>query len=225
MSSTSPSTSRSATVTHGTAKGPNLTSSATGTSNISFMPHAKQASSIWRDFENALKALTEHSSLFSTVVETVDQYNALKNEVQQKNARIDKLESSHEIHIEQSTKRQNKWEKEKTELERRLSEEKIQGERKVKKIENDLATKARVDSEKQAANYSQEIKELKKELSTEKKKVAARNEELEKANTKAKADEVELGRYTNRLKEWESYLSLLKTVDFAALCVICRAQI
>ena len=219
MSSLKSSTSRNSPITNGTvlAKGTNGVSSTVGISNDSFAPAASQALKAWRDFEETLKTLTEHSQIFSTMMETMDEHTALKIKVQQKDSRIGILESSIETQAEQTAKRWQKWDKEKIDLERQLSQARSQGESKAKALEASLTAKAQDDSERQNSNHAREIGELKKDLLAEKNKAIAQIDELEKAKTKAKKVELELDRHVNRLKEWESYISLLKSLDFNSL--------
>ena len=228
MPSPTPGTSKSTSVPNGVANLPkrsNATISTPGTSNISFAPAAKEASNAWRNFESAVKNLTEYSLVFSKIIETLDQQSALKHEVQQKDARITALESSNDICFEENAKRWNKLEKEKIELKRQLSEEKSRGERELKNVQSSLFAKAQMDFDNQKKSHEQEVRELKKDLHNERKKVAALAEDLKKANAKVERVETEVGRCTNRLKEWECHISQLKPVDFKLLCVNCIAYL
>ena len=172
----------------------------------SFASKAKKASSAWRNLDGALKDVSEHSEVFFKIAEAMDQYNAMKAEVQEKDQRIADLESGFQTHNEEVGKSYVRW-----------NEDKIRLEQQVRKAETDLNAKVQEASEKRKAAHTREVGEMKKELETEKIKVARQAEELEKANMRIRRAEMELSRCTTQLRVWEGYLSSLKDVDFKAL--------
>ncbi|MCJ1247115.1 hypothetical protein MMC30_004326 [Trapelia coarctata] len=164
----------------------------------SFASNAKQAASALRNLEDALKNISEHSPVLSKAAQVMDRQRDMELEIQKTHKRIADLELSYQIQTEEIGKSYAKWKEQNSQLEHQ-----------VRKIEADLTAKARDISKEQKTAHAREVGELRKELETEKKKVATRTEELNQANAKTKMAEA-------RLKEWERYVSLLKDVDFKA---------
>ena len=165
----------------------------------SFASKAKQAASALRNLEDALKNISEHSLVLSKAAEVMDRQCTMELEIQKKHKRIADLELSYQIQTEEFGKQYTKWKEQNSQLEHQ-----------IRKSEADLTAKARNTSKERKAAHAREVGELRKELETEKKKVATRTEELNQTNAKTKMVEA-------KLKEWERYVSLLKDVDFKAL--------
>ena len=171
---------------------------------------ANQASSAWRNFEDAVKNISEHSSVFSKITEAMDQHNALEVEGQKKDKRIADLELGFQVQMDEHEKRYNKWKEEKSQFEQRA-----------------VATKAELTAQtqgmlkKQRITSTQDMEKLKKELEAEKKTLATLRLELEKANAKTHKVDKELRHCTEQLSEWKGYLSSLKDIDFKALYADC----
>ena len=165
----------------------------------SFAFKAKQASSALRNLKDALGNVSEHLPVLSKAADVMDRQCAMDHMIQTKDKRIADLELSYQIQTEEFAKRYAKWKEQNSHLEHQVG-----------KIEADLTAKARDTSKERKAAHAREVGELRKELETEKKKVAARTEELNQANAKTKIAEA-------RLREWERYVSLLKDMDLNAL--------
>ena len=171
---------------------------------------ANHASSAWRNFEDAVKNISEHSSVFSKVTEAIDQRNAMEIEAQKKGKRIADLELSFQVQMDEHEKRYNKW-----------MEEKNQSEQRATHTKAELNAQAQAMLKKQRIINTQDMEKLMKELEAEKNTVATLKAELEKASVKIHKVEKELRHCTEQMSEWKGYLSSLKDIDFKALSADC----
>lgn len=167
---------------------------------------AKQASTAWRSFEDAMKNIIDYSPIFSEMEAAMDRHSAMELETKTKDQRIAALEFSFQVQTEESGKHYMKWIEEKTQLEK-----------KVAAVQNDANAHEQCLLKKQKAIHVQEMEQLKKELCAEKQKVDLLKNELEKVKTAMQKTKDELNRCAGNLSEWEGYFSLLKEVDFKVL--------
>ena len=173
----------------------------------------KDASRIHSDFEDALKIITKHSPVFtgiapmlSGIAEAMDQHRAMILETRTKDKCIADLRSCHETMIEQTAMRHSKWDEEKRQHERRVTETKENVER-----------TARNTLDKQDAAHTQEIAKLRKELALSRQAGSKLEQDLEQARSKMSKNNEQLNRYREQANEWKRYFSLLKDIDMKAL--------
>lgn len=198
---------------------PNGTHTANGPSSISaidgafmdpegsIVSRAKKAFKVWYDLQDAAKEMVKYSEDLGKVEEVLDRHRGMEDATRSRDSRIATLESANQVSLDTYDKRYKAWEGEKSQLES-----------KVKKLETDVAARARM-TEKQKAAHAQSVAQMKKDLDTEKRTVAKLTKELEIANKKTQDTNTKLGRCNEQLKEWEGNLSLLKEVDFKVLSV------
>ncbi|MCJ1404993.1 hypothetical protein MMC11_008219 [Xylographa trunciseda] len=184
----------------------NVTNAADSNPPASLTPMMKQASGTWRNFEDALKSLSEHSWVFSNITEAVDRHRVTELEAQEKNKKIAELESSLQAHLDQYERRCIKWDQEKSQLQQQVEIDQV-------KLNKD----AQMASKKQEASHAQEKERLKKQLDAAEKTIATLQVNLKEAHTKTKKIESDLVRCTGRMKEWEGFVSLLRPVDYKSL--------
>ena len=107
MPSSSTSASNGASATNGISI-PNNPAGTTSTSTApkdSIIPKTKQASSSWRDFEDALKGISKYSGIYSNIGEALDRQSALELETRTKDKLISSLRLTSEAQVEQFEKR------------------------------------------------------------------------------------------------------------------------
>jgi predicted RNase H-like nuclease (RuvC/YqgF family) len=167
---------------------------------------AKQASTAWRSFEDAMKNMIHYSPIFSEMEAAMDRHSVMELETKTKDQRIAALEFSFQVQTEESGKLYMKWIEEKTQLEK-----------KVAAVQNDANAHEKSLLKRQNAIHVQEMEQLKKELSAEKQKVDSLKNGFEKVTTGMQKTKDELNRCAGKLSEWEIYSSLLNDVDFKLL--------
>lgn len=173
-----------------------------------FASRAKQALDAWQTLEKALVNISSHQKTFSEVAEAVNRHLATDIELQQKDAKIARLQTTIQTSFDEVTKRFNQWE---------IDREKLEGELERK----DTAFEAKLKLLKQnfTASHAQEVETYKKALESEKKKSAALEVRLGDANIKIKKIEDELVKCHEEVDYWNEYISVLKDVDFGKLYV------
>lgn len=173
-----------------------------------FASRAKLALDAWQTLENALASVSEHAQVFSHVAEAVDRHVTMEIEMQNKDARVARLQSTIQDQFDELTKRFDLWAVEKTKLEEEVGRVKTTSDAKIK----DVAQKIK-------ASHVHEVEKLKKALDCEKKKSAALESKLEDANEKIKKAEEGFAKCKKEVDEWDSYMSELREVDFKKLYV------
>lgn len=174
----------------------------------STVSRAKKAFKAFDDLQNAAKEVLKYSETIGKVEEVLDRHDAMENASEKKDDEIAKLKSANEVQMDRYVKRWSAWQ-----------EEKVQLEHKAENLQNDLDARVRL-TEKQKDEHAQSLEQVKKELETERKKVAKLTEELEMERTKAQEADRKLNSCNEQLKEWEENLCLLKEVDFKTLSVV-----
>ncbi|MCJ1389239.1 hypothetical protein MMC18_002095 [Xylographa bjoerkii] len=165
----------------------------------------KKASSDWRNFEDALKSISEHSWVFSNITEAMDRHSTTELDAQKKNEKIAEQESGIKALMDQHEKRWSDWDKDKSQLVEQ-----------VKIVQSNLTKQAQIASKKQAASYAQDIEKLKRDLDIEKTTVATLKKELKEARAKTQKIEADLVQYTVQMREWEGLVSSLQIVDYVS---------
>ncbi|KAI9865233.1 MAG: hypothetical protein M1824_003384 [Vezdaea acicularis] len=169
----------------------------------SLLSRARQAFSTLHSFEDSLKNMAKHSQVFSDVEKAVERLGTMELDIQKKDKRIADLESAYEVEIEKFSQQVIKWNQEKSQLEKKLADEKAA-----------WKTKAESVAERQHAKHIQSKENLNKELAKEKKSVATLKGQLEKETAKTRDLDSKLNGCVNRLKGWDGYLSAMSDVDF-----------
>lgn len=173
-----------------------------------FASRAKKALDAWETLEKALANISSHKQVFSQVAEAVDRQVATETELQNKDAKIARLELAIQTNFEELTKRYNQWEIDREKLKRELGKKDTALEAEIKVVEQNLT-----------ASHAQEVEKYKKALENEKKKSAALEVNLEDAKLKIEKVEDELAKCREEVDDWNEYVSELKEVDFKKLYV------
>ena len=159
----------------------------------------KQASSVWREFQDVTKKLFRHSRAYADIERTMERQSAMEAEVQAQKDRISHLESNQQNQMDGFEARYEIWRKEKATLEFEK-----------KKAEDEMA-----------AEHTRKMSEVERRLRREVEKADSLAKLLERVNTEASLAKKELAVCKDRLQEWDRYINLLKDVDFDSLSVNC----
>ncbi|MCJ1434813.1 hypothetical protein MMC27_004183 [Xylographa pallens] len=207
MLSSSSSASNGASTTNG--KIPNNPAGTTSTSAVpkdSTIFRTKQASSSWRNFEDALKGISKYSRIYSNIEGALDRQSALELETGTKDKLISSLQLTNEAQVQQFEKRYSIWDKEKNCLDLKITNMKAEAAAQAEGILNE-----------QKDAYTRKAREIQEELEAEKVTTATLTEELLKASTRMERTEMELSLGNRRLRDWEGHVSMLKDMDIKAL--------
>ena len=207
MPSSSSSASNGASATNGNI--PNNPAGTTSTSTApkdSIISNTKQASSSWREFEDALKGISKYSRIYSSIEVAFDRQSALELETRTKDKLISSLQLTNEAQVEQFEKRYSKWDKEKDRLDLKIANMKAEA-----------AAQAEAILSEQKDAYTRKAREIEKKLEAEKATTATLTEKLERASTRMERIEMELSLGNRRLREWEGHISMLEDMDIKAL--------
>jgi hypothetical protein len=159
----------------------------------------KQASSAFREFQEANKKLLKYSRAYSDIERTMDQQSAMELELQTLKDRILHLESNQHSQIRVFEARYDQWKSEKSILEHQK-----------KKVEEEMARK-----------HAREMTQAEKALADETERADTRAKKLDKVSAQVSLVKKELAVCNGKLQEWESYITKLKDVDFETLLVDC----
>lgn len=159
----------------------------------------KQASGVWREFQEITKKMFKHSRAYSDIEKTMDRQNTMEVELQTQKARIVLLESNQQTQIRGFEERYDEWTKERDALE----------------------LQKRTYEEEMAEKHAREMVEAEKDLVRETERGNTLVKRLEKANAEVSLVKKELEVSKEKLQEWESYTDKLKDVDFESLLVDC----
>jgi hypothetical protein len=157
----------------------------------------KQASSVWQEFQEVTKKLFKHSRFYSDIEQTMDRQSAMVLELQTLKGRVLQLESNQQNQIRAFEARYDEWKAEKSLLEHQK-----------KKVEEEITAK-----------HAREMVQAEKDLVDETERSNALAKRLERMNAEVNLVKKELVVCNDKLREWESYSTKLKDVDFESLLV------
>lgn len=166
------------------------------------VPPLKQASSAWREFQEATKKMLKHSRTYSDIELTMDRQSAMELELQTLKDKVLRLESNQQTQIIGFEARYDEWKDEKYLLENQK-----------KKVEGEMAKK-----------HKREIEQAEKALANETERANTLAKRLDRANAQVSLVKKELAVCNDKLHEWESYTTKLNDVDFETLLVDCRSM-
>jgi hypothetical protein len=159
----------------------------------------KQASSAFREFQEANKKLLKYESAYSDIERTMDRQSVMELELQTLKDKILDLESNQHNQIRAFEARYDQWKDEKSLLEHQKE-----------KIEEEMAKK-----------HAREMAQAETDLADETERANALDKKLEKVSAQWSLVKKELAVCNGKLQEWESYTTKLKDVDFETLLVDC----
>lgn len=171
-----------------------------------FASRAKQALDACQTLEKALTNISSYQEVFSKIAEAIDHHVATELELQNKNAKIARLESAIQTNFDEFGKRINQWKTDKEELKGELERKDSASEAKLKIVEQNLL-----------ASHAQDEERFIKALENEKKKSAALEVKLVDAKSKIQDMEGELAQCREDVEDWNEYISDLREVDFGKL--------
>jgi hypothetical protein len=157
----------------------------------------KQASSAWREFQEATEKMLKHSGTYSDIELAMDRQSAMELELQGLKDQVLRLESNEHNQIRGFEARYDEWRDEKSLLENQK-----------KKLEGEMAEK-----------HTREMEQAEKALADETKRANTLAKRLERVNAQMSLREKELAVCNDKLQDWESYTTKLKYVDFETLLV------
>ena len=161
------------------------------------IPTLKQASSIWREFQDITEKLLVHSGAYSDIEQSIDRQSAMELEIQTQKVRIQNLESNQQSQIKAFEARYDEWKDERSLLEDQR-----------KQVE-----------EKMAENHAREMDEAGQELVHQTERAKSLAKRLERVNEDVILAKKEFGVCNDKLQQWESYTNKLKDVDLKSLLV------
>jgi hypothetical protein len=157
----------------------------------------KQASSVWREFQEVTIKLFRHSRAYSDIEQTMDRQSVMELELQTQKGQILHLELNQQSQIRAFEARYDEWKDEKSLLEHQK-----------KKVEEEMADR-----------HAREMVQVEKDLVDETERANALVKRLERATTEVNLVKRELAVCNDKLQGWESYTTKLKDVDFESLLV------
>jgi hypothetical protein len=160
---------------------------------------SKRASSAWREFQEATEKMLKHSGTYSDIELAMDRQSAMELELQGLKDQVLRLESNEHNQIRGFEARYDEWRDEKSLLENQK-----------KKLEGEMAEK-----------HTREMEQAEKALADETERANTLAKRLERANAQMSLVKKELVVCNDKLRDWESYTTKLKEVDFETLLVDC----
>ncbi|KAL9098394.1 MAG: hypothetical protein Q9163_005938 [Psora crenata] len=163
-----------------------------------------------RRSEEARQKIRRYSKAYASIEKYMDYASNLQltvagkdTQLREKDAEISRLNSNRQTMLQDFEDRYSKWSQQRDEQENR-----------IKELELSLAEAKAHAAEADGARAS--LKEKEAQLESKERKVTKMEQKLRKADDKSRDLKRQLDQSTDRLREWDEYISLVEEIDFAS---------